>query len=175
MLKGPRITLRAVTRDDLPRYVTWLNDIDVTRHLMALGPMNLDDETAWYEGQRNNNNVINFAIDIETGEHIGSISLMDIDRQEQKAEIGIVIGDKMAWGKGYCQEAMGLIIDYAFNTINLNRVHLRVDVDNIGGIKCYERSGFVKEGELREVVFREGKFHNQYILSILRREYSPPA
>ncbi len=172
MLKGSRITLRAITRDDLPRYVTWLNNVEVTKHLTAaMAPFNLDDETDWYEKQRKDRSSKNFAIDNEDGTHIGSIGLINIDRQNQLAELGIVIGDKSQWNKGYCTEAITLLLEYGFYTLNLNRIFLRVDQDNWGGLKCYRRCGFVKEGELRQAVFRDGGFINHYIMSVLRSEY----
>jgi len=171
MLKGPRITLRAVTRDDLPRYVTWLNDVEVVKHLTIYIPFNLDDETDWYEKQRKDQSVVNFAIDTENGKHIGSIGLMKIDAKNQNAELGIVIGDKEEWGKGYCTEAIGLLLGYGFDTLNLNRIFLRVDTDNPGGLKCYRRCGFITEGEMRQVIFSGGKFINQYLMSVLRNEY----
>ena len=171
MLKGPRLTLRAVTRDDLPRYVAWLNDTDVVRHLSMFMPMNLDDETEWYEAQRKDRSTLNLAMETETGQHIGSVGLMSIDYRNQSAELGIVIGEKNEWNKGYGGEAIEILLAYAFNELNLNRIYLRVDTDNLGGVNCYKRCGFVTEGEFREVGFRDGKYINQYIMSVLRNEY----
>ncbi len=174
MLNGKNLTLRAITRDDLPRYVQWLSDPDVTRHLTWFRPLNIDNETDWYEAQRKDPDTFNFAIEItDTNKHIGSISLRIENRQDQVAELGIVIGEKTDWGKGYCQEAIGIILAYGFYTLNLNRIYLRVYEGNIGGIKCYERSGFVLEGTLREAGFSEGKFINHHIMSVLRREFQP--
>ncbi len=174
MLYGKNLTLRAITRDDLPHYVKWLNDTEVTRYLLWFRPLNIDDETDWYESQRKDTDTFNFAIEVTaTRKHIGSISLHVKSRLDQVAELGILIGDKTEWGKGYCQEAIGLILAYGFNTLNLNRIYLRVYEENIGGIKCYKRSGFVPEGTLREAGFSEGKFVNHHIMSVLRREFQP--
>ncbi len=171
MLKGSRLTLRAVTRDDLPRYVHWLNDLQVIEHLSLYLPMNIDDETEWYEGRHHRSDALNFAVDDETGKHIGSVGLMNINPRVQSAELGIVIGDKTAWGRGYGTEAIGLLLEYAFNTLNLNRISLRVNADHPGAIKCYTRCGFVTEGEMRRAEFRAGRFINQYLMSVLRAEY----
>ncbi len=174
MINGTTLTLRAIKRDDLPRYVRWLNDPDVTRYLLWFRPLNIDNETEWYESQRTDPNTFNFAIEITaTQKHIGSISLRVENQRDQVAELGIVIGDKTEWGKGYCQEAIRLILNYGFYTLNLNRIYLRVYEENIGGQKCYERSGFVMEGKLREAGFSEGKFINHFIMSVLRREFKP--
>jgi diamine N-acetyltransferase len=80
MIKGDRITLRAIERDDIPRYVAWLNDPEVTHHLSFFFPMNIDDETDWYESQRKDQTAQNFAIVInEEKVHIGSVGLMEIN------------------------------------------------------------------------------------------------
>ncbi len=171
MLKGPRLTLRAITPDDLPRYVAWLNDVEVTRHLTIYLPMNLDDEEEWYQRQRKDPTTLNLAIETETGEHIGSVGLMKIDHRTQSAELGIVIGAKEHWGKGYGREAITVLLEYGFHTLNLNRITLRVDADHPAAIRCYQNCGFVMEGEMRQAVFRDGQFINQYRMSILREEY----
>lgn len=171
MLKGPRITLRSVTPDDLPSFVHWLNDRQVHYHLSTPGHLNLDDEREWYESTRKNPNTINFAIETEHQALIGVIGLRLGPRTDQSAEMGIFIGEKSVWGQGYCTEALRTLLDYAFKYLNLNRVHLRVDVDNIGGQTCYRRCGFELEGELRQAIFRDGQFVNQYVMSVLRENY----
>ena len=171
MLKGPRITLRAITREDLSRYVTWLNDPEVSRHLGHLAPFNLDDEIDWYEAQRKNDSTLHLAIETENNEHIGSVSLMNINYRTQSSELGIVIGVKALWDKGYGGEAIEVLLRYGFENLNLNRIALLVDTDHPRAIKCYQRCGFSIEGEMRQVGFRGDRFFNQYIMSILRSEY----
>lgn len=171
MIRGERITLRAIEREDLPRYVAWFNDREVTFHLQAYRPLPSADEEDWYNKQRKDPSLLNLAIETEKGVHIGSVGLMNIDHRLQLAELGIVIGDKSHWGQGYGQEAIQVLLAYAFNELNLKRVYLRVDADHPAAIRCYQKCGFIEEGRLREVVFREGKFFDQLIMGILRREY----
>jgi RimJ/RimL family protein N-acetyltransferase len=172
MIKGKRLTLRAVERDDLPRYVAWLNDPAVTHHLSTLLPFNLDDEIDWYEQQRRDRTVLNLAIVIEDGQrHIGSVGLMHLDYRQQQAELGIVIGDKSQWRQGYGREAIGLLLNYAFTELNLYRVYLRVDASHSPAIRCYQNCGFKEEGRLRHAVFHHGQFEDQLMMSVLRSEY----
>ncbi|MDM8518725.1 GNAT family protein [Anaerolineales bacterium HSG6] len=173
MLKGKRIYLRPVERDDLARYVKWLNDETVNAHLTTFIPMNLDDEVEWYENQRHDSSTLNLAIVITTEEkHIGSVGLMKIQPRNQSAELGIVIGDKECWGQGYGQEAIERLVEFAFKQLNLNRIYLRVDAHHPAAKRCYEKSGFVEEGRLRSAGFRHGQFHDQFVMSILRSEYN---
>lgn len=172
MLKGQRLTLRAIERDDLPRYVAWLNDPEVTNHLLAHLPFNLDDETDWYESQRKDDTMQNFAMVISPESlHIGSIGLMKINQREQNAELGIMIGDKTHWGQHYGREAIQLLLSFGFNTLNLHRIYLHVDASHPAAIRCYSSCGFIEEGRLREAIFRQGHFEDQLIMSILRSDY----
>jgi RimJ/RimL family protein N-acetyltransferase len=172
MIKGDRVTLRAIERDDLPRYVTWLNDPEVTHHLELYLPINSDNEADWYDAQRKDNSTQNFAVVInEEDVHIGSVGLMSINHREQNAELGIAIGDKTQWGKGYGREAIRLLLDFAFAEMNLHRVYLQVDVSNTQAIRCYLNCGFVEEGRLRDAVYHRGHFEDRLIMSVLRSEY----
>ncbi|MEM7034216.1 MAG: GNAT family N-acetyltransferase [Chloroflexota bacterium] len=172
MITGERITLRAIARDDLPRYVTWLNDPEVIRHLSPHRPLTLDDETDWYERQRKESTTQNFASVItEAAQHIGSIGLRLINHRDQNAELGIFIGDKRQWGQGYAQEAIKLLLHFAFTEMNLHRIYLVVDVANQWAVHCYKKCGFIEEGRLRDAVYHRGDFEDQLIMSVLRSEY----
>jgi len=172
MIKGERITLRSIEREDLSRFVDWFNDAEVLHHLSLSLPINHDDEVEWYEAQRKDASSQNFAIVLNQGDrHIGSISLMRINHREQSAELGIVIGDKTQWGQGYGQESIQLLLKFSFEEMNLHRIFLRVNVFNTRGIRCYEKCGFIKEGQLRDAVYHNGHFEDQLIMSVLRSEY----
>jgi diamine N-acetyltransferase len=172
MIKGKRLTLRAIEREDLPRYVAWINDPEVTCHLLTYPPLNLEDETEWYENQRKDDTSLHLAI-VVTDEslHIGSVSLMNLNRQDQNAELGILIGDKTRWGQGYGREAIQSLVHYGFTELNLHRIYLRVDASHAAGIRCYQNCGFVEEGRLRQAVFHHGYFEDHLIMSVLRSEY----
>ncbi len=172
MLSGPRLILRAIERDDLPRYVQWMNDPEVKRHLLPLPPFNFDDEIEWYESQRKDPSALNLAMVLKAdNRHIGSVSLNHIDRQSQKAELGIVIGEKAEWYKGYGTEAIRLMVAYGFFTLNLHRIYLIVDADHTAAIRCYQRCGFKEEGRLRQNIYRQGRFEDQLVMGILKPEY----
>jgi len=111
------------------------------------------------------------AIETAEGVHIGNVGLHRIDWRNRNAELGIAIGERSYWNQGYGTDAIRTLLSLAFREMNLHRVFLRVDADNARGIRCYEKAGFRREGVLREAVFKEGAYHDQYIMSILQSEF----
>jgi RimJ/RimL family protein N-acetyltransferase len=173
-MEGEQVRLRPIEREDLPRYVRWFGDPDVRRHLTVYLPFSMAQEERWFEGlaeRLERGTEVLLAIDTIEGVHIGNIGLHAIDWRNRSAELGIVIGEKEYWGQGYGTDAIGVLLRVAFDEMNLHRVCLRVDADNLRGIRCYEKSGFLVEGTLRQAVFREGEYHDQLLMSVLRPEY----
>jgi RimJ/RimL family protein N-acetyltransferase len=115
---------------------------------------------------------ISFSVfDRDKGILIGEIGISSIDTQNKHAEIGMAIGDRGYWGKGYGQDLVKTILDYCFTTLKLNKVYLDVWQENKRAINCYLKSGFKQEGLLREHVLRGGKYHHKLVMSILKREW----
>lgn len=174
MLKGRLVQLKAVNKQNIPMYVKWLNDFDVRRYLAvdAAYPMTLAEEEGWFEASAKQENQKPFAIhELENDQLIGNVGLHNINGKNQSAIIGIFIGNKDYWGKGYGTEAMRLCLYIAFQELNLNRVELGVFDFNTRGIKSYKKLGFVEEGRKRKAIYRDGEFHDEIVMSILREEY----
>lgn len=108
---------------------------------------------------------------IEGNLYIGNIYLTGIDYVNRKASSHILIGNHDYWNGGYGTEAMRLLLDYAFNQRNLNRIEARVLEDNIGSRKMHEKLGYIQEGVLRQSVFKDGVYKNQICYALLKSEY----
>jgi RimJ/RimL family protein N-acetyltransferase len=175
MIYGERIRLRAITRDDLPHFVEWLNDPEVTQGLMHYLPFSMEDEETWYESMRKGPKEEHpLMIDIcseEGWEPIGDCGLFGIDWRIRQAEFGIVIGAKQHWDKGYGTEALELMIQHGFHTLNLNRISLRVYENNPRAIRSYEKAGLSIEGRLRQGHYDDGQYFDVILMSILRSEW----
>jgi diamine N-acetyltransferase len=174
VIAGEKVRLRPIERDDLPRYVAWFADPEVRRHLAIYLPFSLTQEERWFEelqGRLERQEALILAIETTDGVHIGSIGLEHIDWKNRNAELGISIGDEAYWGQGYGADAIHTLLSLAFQEMNLHRVYLRVDANNARGIGCYDKVGFRRDGTLREVVFKEGAYHDQHVMSILRSEF----
>jgi RimJ/RimL family protein N-acetyltransferase len=82
-----------------------------------------------------------------------------------------MIGEKEFWGKGYGTEINNLVLDYGFRKLNLHKIYLGVNADNKGAVKSYKKSGFKYEGTKRDEIYRNGRYYDAIMMSILRNEY----
>ena len=102
---------------------------------------------------------------------IGQISLHNIDHLNRNAFFGLAIGEAEHRGKGYGTEALRLVLNYGFNTLNLHNIMLSVDADNIAAVNCYKKLGFKESGRRREWVFKNGKYVDKLYMDLLAREF----
>jgi RimJ/RimL family protein N-acetyltransferase len=175
MIIGKRIRLRAIEREDLPKFAAWLNDHEVRQYMMDAIPLSLENEKRWYETVIQQPRAQQpLAIEVFTSdgwEMIGNLGMFNLQEINRCAEVGIFIGDKRFWNQGYGREALRLILRHAFDHLNLNRIYLHVDEINLRGIRSYERAGFVHEGRLRQAQFVNGKYVDVLVMSVLRSEW----
>ena len=175
IIYGKRIRLRSAERSDLDRFVEWINDPEVTAGLTLFLPMSSVDEEKWFEiAMQRPQEEKPLVIDMKDGTDwrlIGNSGFLDFDWVARTAEVGIMIGDKTVWNQGYGTEAMTLLLHHGFETLNLNRVYLRVYAENKRAIRTYEKTGFVHEGRMRQAVYKNGKYSDVLFMSVLREEW----
>ncbi len=172
----PKVRLRELSLDDVEDRYQWSLDEEVTRHLnmpSKYPPFSREETKQWIENCINRTNGYEQkAITSRDGIHIGWIDLKNIDRLNKHAELGIAIGNKSYWGKGYGTAAMREMLAYGFKELGLNKIWLRVEVDNENAIKSYKQIGYVGEGFLRQDRYRDGEFIDRIRMSILKEEFS---
>jgi len=177
MIYGKRIRLRRDERSDLPKFVEWLNDPEVRRYISMNLPISQANEEGWFENMlKRPPEEQPFAIEIRDGDTwrlIGNCGFFEIDQRTHSSEVGIFIGDKSCWNQGYGTEVMRILLQVGFGTLNLNRVFLRVDAANKGGIRAYEKAGFIHEGRFRQGTYRDGQYDDMLFMSVLRSEWKP--
>ena len=174
MIYGERIRLRAAERNDVKTFYNWVNDPEVTRYLSMYLPLSIVDEENWFNSMSQrpqSEKTLSIEIRNESGwKLIGNCGVFDIDTVTRSGELGIMLGEKDEWNKGYGTEAMMLLVKHCFNTLNFNRVHLRVYAENLRAKRSYEKAGFVEQGRLREAVYKHGKYDDVIVMSVLRSD-----
>ncbi len=171
-LIGKLIYLRPLEESDIDRCLRWINDPDIRSTLSRYSPLNRLREQEWIASQYKDDHNIPFAVAIkESDAHIGTCGLHAIDYKDRCAELGILLGEKEEWGRGYGSETMQLLINYGFRELGLHRIFLRVFSHNERAKRIYKQVGFRCEGVLRESYFHAGRFHDTIIMSILSREW----
>lgn len=172
VLKGQKTILRPLRLKDAPRFVKWTNDREVMRLARGTVKKNtLKEEKKWIRGVAKYKEAKHFAIDTLDDIHIGSIGFKLLDLINKNGEIGIIIGDKRFWNKGYGTDAMRALMEYGFRKLKLHRLDLAVFAYNKRAIAVYKKLGFRREGESREQVLWGGKFYNSVLMGILDREW----
>jgi len=176
MLKGKRISLAPIKREYIDSFLKWFNDPEITQYLTMYRPMTRMEEEDWMENLKKREDTIRFSIVIpfEDGSEnlIGNCGIHNIDWKNRVGELGIVIGEKEYQNKGYGTEAMELLLEYGFNTVNLNRIELVVYHYNIRALRSYEKIGFKEEGRKKQFMWNKGKYYDAIIMGILAEEWS---
>jgi RimJ/RimL family protein N-acetyltransferase len=171
-LIGTKIYLRPLEREDAKQCVSWFNHPEITRTLLTYRPINLRAEEEFLDKALQSEHDLVLGIVVQgTDRLIGGTGLHQMDFKNRQAGFGITIGEKVEWGKGYGTEATDLMVQHAFETLNLNRVWLRVYEYNPRGIRVYEKVGFQKEGVLRQESYREGCYWDTIVMAILRQDW----
>ena len=180
MIFGDRIRFRAVERADLSAFLKWVNDPEVLRGIGIYLPFSMEDEEEWFEAMRKRSpDEHNFAIEVvntdsegdqEQWKLIGSCGFFNLDQRNRSTEFGIMIGEKAYWNQGYGTESVRLLCQHGFHTLNLHRIYLRVLETNPRAIRAYEKAGFTHEGRQRQAEFRDGKYIDMLVMSMLMDE-----
>ena len=172
-MTGGQVYLRPLTGEDAATFVPWVNDPEVTRTLaVGAAVMDRQAERAWIEKMNASGSDVLFGIIVqETDRLIGSTGLNQIDFRYRSASLGMMIGERGLWGKGYGTEATRLVVRHAFKELHLNRVQLHVYEYNLRGLRVYEKVGFRREGVLRQEHVYDGRFWDTVVMALLREEW----
>jgi RimJ/RimL family protein N-acetyltransferase len=167
--------LRELDKDDITKINKWRNDKDLISNLGApFRYINVDVDYKWYEiYMQNRSTNIRCAI-VEVGNEddiLGMASLINLNYINQSADFHIMIGEHENRGKGMGFFSTKEMLNHAFYDLNLNRIELGVLQDNYPALNLYEKVGFKQEGIKRKSIYKNGKFIDMIIMSILKEDY----
>lgn len=167
MIQGKRIGLRPVEEYDLTEeYLSWMNDPEVTRYLEIIPPYTREDLNRYYEVHNHRSYEPWFAIILHGSLHVGNIKLGPIHPVHRRADVSLFIGRKEFWGMGYGSEAISLISNYAFISLNLRKLTAGVYASNQSSRKAFEKSGFSVEATLKNHVWSCGVYADLLLMGL---------
>jgi RimJ/RimL family protein N-acetyltransferase len=172
-IEGDRIYLREVRVSDVnENYYRWMNDPEITQYLESrFYPNSMETLQEYVKTRMGNPNEIFLAIVAkDSDKHIGNIKLGPINWTHRIGDIGIIIGEKEYWGKGYAKEAIQLMAKYAFDTLNLHKVTAGCYLPNEGAIKAFQNAGFDKEGVRKKHGYYKGKYIDSVLFGLIKEE-----
>lgn len=173
-LDTPRLHLRAYAPSDAADVFAMFSDPEVMRYWSSAPWTDLQqahdflarDAKSIAEGSSARLGIVRK----EDGALIGNCTLFSFDKQCRRAETGYVLS-RAAWGHGYANEAVTALLDWGFETLDLNRVEADIDPRNTPSARALERLGFVREGHLRERWIVNGETTDSFIYGLLRAEW----
>ena len=175
MIKGKRIKFAPLDKKHIDIFLKWFNDPEITQYLLMYKPLTRDWEEEWFDALKNKENEVYFSILLLEQEDpekiIGNCAIQNIDAKNRACSCGITIGEKEYQNKGLGTEAMEMLVEYSFNTLNMNRIELTVYEFNTRAYKSYQNVGFVEEGRKRQARYHNGKYYDEIIMAILREDW----
>lgn len=172
-LKGVTVTLRPVLEEDVPLMLRWMNDQNVTQYLRAYLPMTEAGEKEWfanYHKRQPNDIILMLVVD---GKPIGVMGLHRISFKDGTATTGAYIGESEYWGNGHGSEAKMLLLNYAFNELNLRKITSNVIAFNERSYKYSIKCGYKEEARLKDQIFTQGKYWDEIILAVFKEDWLP--
>jgi len=170
-MRGDKVALGPPDPGLVSQLQRWLNDFEVGRTTWGVLPLTLEDAADRYRRNTDAGNVSLVIYERATMRCIGTTLLTGIDRHDRTANFGIVIGEKDCWGKGYGTETTRLMLEYAFDALDLHNVMLTMQQYNKRAMRAYEKAGFRLIGRRRKSHRLGGRAHDEILMDCLATEF----
>lgn len=175
MLKGNIVGLRSLEREDLPLLRDWRNIASFRKNFREHRELNMANQNAWFDRTMQNPNDYMFIITrLSDNTPLGACGLLYTNWIIRSADFSFYIGIDELYidDKGLAKEAAGLLIDYGFKNLNLNKIWMELYEFDTAKIDFFTgKFGFHIDGKLRQNAFEDGRYYDSFIISLLRDEY----
>ena len=170
ILQSEHIQLKTLTyRDVSQKYVDWMNDPDVTRYTESrFQKHNMESVKDYVKAISGSSEDYLYGI-YEDGDHIGNIKL-HANMHHNLGDIGILIGDKTKWGRGYATEAIRALTRHGLETLEMHKISAGIYSNNQGSIKAFKAAGYNEEGIHELTYLSNGEYVGEIIMSIWNSE-----
>ena len=170
MLTGRLVILREKRMDDVANDYAWRCDHELST-FDAISPARLSAQEymlSYTEELRNMSKMKRwFAIDSLDGKHIGNCMYYDVNEDRKQAKLGIMIGNRDYWGKGYGTDAVTTLVNHIFDKTDFDKIYLDTLAWNLRAQRCFQKCGFVTCGKVN-------KRGNDFLLMELHRSWLKP-
>lgn len=171
MLKGTNIRIRPLEKEDLDCFYLWLQDQTHLGEFMDMQMVYKEQFFELFSKSIGNPSRFYAIIEDKEGNPLGEINFIRVLGSSTTLEIGLLIAEKSARGKGIGTESLRLFVNYLFKTQNIMRIQYKTRVDNIGMKKIGEKIGFQQEAILKKYEFVQGDYRDFYLMAITRDDW----
>ncbi len=174
-LYGETIMLREYQIEDFTEIRKWVNDPEATEYLsdIFLFPHTTGQTERFLkeiiDGRSASKGFV--IADRKTEAYLGQIDLVKIDWKNRVGTLGIIVGAPENRGRGIGTEAIRLLLEFAFQRLNLHRIELEARDYNTRALRCYRKCGFQEEGRVRQNFFIRGRYTDTVRMGLLKEEY----
>ena len=172
-ITGKRIYIKQLKTGDVnQKYLNWINDKKLTKYMECRWNIySMDDLKDYVKNLKKTNEYLFGIFRVDNDDYIGNIKIGPVDIRYKKGDIGFFIGDENSRGKGYATEAIELIVCFAFEELNLNKVTAGCYSENIGSEKSLIKNGFKLAGVFKEDCIFNNEFIDCFKFELLKKEW----
>ena len=168
-IKYENVLIRAIEAEDIPILFHMINDGQIESMTGGWSfPVSMEQQKQWYQSIQSEKNTLRCTIDVNDLGVAGMVSFSDIDWKNRNTQIHVkILNDEKFRRKGIACLAITGMVRYAFSELNMHLVYCTILQSNLPSLKLFEKCGFAKDGQLRERVFKNGKYHDTITMSII--------
>lgn len=170
-LNRKKVILRELRESDMTLFNSLMNCSDVEQFVVGwCKPVTMHEQISWFQNLKNDDNIRYTIANVEDNEIFGTLIISKIDWKNRSCGLDIKLSSDSR-GKGIGSESVSIATNYIFNELNLNRIGVRILDSNIPSQKLFKKNGFIEEGKLRNAIYKNGKYDDLLIFSILKEDF----
>jgi len=172
-IEGENVDILPINLEHINLYQKWKNDPKVRVFSRNIFPRTADELKKRMEPSENKvKSVYLFEIQYKPeNKPIGTCEVCDINWYNRTAELGLSIGESNLWGKNIGTEVIKLLSEYAFNELNMRKLYVYIFSPNMGSWRCAEKCGYTREGVLKENVYIDGKYEDEFMYTLFKKDW----
>ena len=172
MIVGKKTILRNIKKEDLKILRDWRNSSGIRDFNTQYILLNIKNQNCWYDSiSRKNSERKMFMILDKQNKRIGICGLIHIDKENRNSDVAIIIGKKDIHGKGFGSDSLRTLLNYGFKELKMHRIGAEILEFNKKSISFFEKLNFKYEAELKRNLWRNGRWYNTLVYSILKNEF----